>query len=81
MGFLYINMQYYCIAHYSSTELSMILGTFRSDYEYDFWAREAWVLAVRECLADKQHKIPRRRQNIARQVARNISQCISAFKD
>ena len=25
-----------------------VIGTFRSDYdyEYDFWAREAWVLAV-----------------------------------
>ena len=33
----------------------------------------------RECLLDKQHKMPQRRQNIARQVARNISQCISAF--
>ena len=89
-----------------------LLGTFRSDYEYeyDFWAREAWVLAVvdtlvavvssqqkyfsnfceyeviifcqsPECLVDKQHKMPHRRQNIARQVAQNISQFISAFKD
>ena len=88
------------------------IGTFRSDYEYeyDFWAQEAWVLAVvdtvvavvssqqkyfgnfcdyevvtfchsRESLVDKQHKMPQRRQNIARQVARNISQFISAFKD
>ena len=35
----------------------------------------------RECLVDKQHKMPQSRQNIARQVARNISQCIRAFKD
>ena len=35
----------------------------------------------RECLADKQHKMPQSRQNIARQVARNISQFISTFKD
>ena len=34
-----------------------------------------------ECLVDKQHKMPQSRQNIARQVARNISQCIRAFKD
>ena len=92
----------------------MIIGTFRSDYdfkyEYDVWAREAWVLAVvdtvvavvssqqkyfsnfceyevitfcqsRECWLDKQHKMPQIRQNIARQVARNISQSIRAFKD
>ena len=76
------------------------MGTFRSGYEYayDFWAPEAWVLAVvdtvvaivssqqkyfssfceyevatfcqlRECLVDKQQKMPQRRQNIARQVA------------
>ena len=88
------------------------IGTFRSDYdyEYDFWAREAWVLAgvdtvvavvssqqkyfsnlceyevitfcqSRECWVDKHHKMPQSRQNIARQVARNISQCIRAFKD
>ena len=88
------------------TVIDYIFGTFRSDYdheyEYDFWAREAWVLAVvdivvavvssqqkyfsnfckyevitfcqsRECLIDKQHKMPQSRQNIARQVARNIS--------
>ena len=36
---------------------------------------------LRECLVDKQHKMPQSHQNIARQVARNISQCISAFKD
>ena len=76
----------------------------------NFWAREAWVLAVvdtivavvssqpkffsnfceydvitfcqsRERLVDKQHKMPQSRQNIARQVARNISQCICEFKD
>ena len=35
----------------------------------------------RECLVDKQHKMPQSRQNIARQVARDISQCIRAFKD
>ena len=35
----------------------------------------------RECLVDKQHKMPQSHQNIARQVARNISQCIRAFKD
>ena len=34
-----------------------------------------------EYLVDKQHKMPQSRQNIARQVARNISQCIHAFKD
>ena len=92
----------------------MIVGTFSSDYdyeyEYDFWAPEAWVLAVvdtvvavissqqkyfsnfceyevirfcqsRGCLVDKQHKMPQSRQNTARQVARNLSQYISAFKD
>ena len=32
-------------------------------------------------VVDKQHKMPQRRQNIARKVAWNISQCISAFKD
>ena len=95
-------------------ELKHWVGTFRSDYdykyEYDFWAREGWVLAVvdtvvavvssqqkyfsnfcehevvtfcqsRECLVDKQHKMPQRRQTISRQVAQNISQCIWAFKD
>jgi len=36
---------------------------------------------LQECLVDKQHKMPQRRQNIGRQVARNISQCISTFKD
>ena len=79
----------------------LLIGTFRSDYEYeykyDFWAREAWALAVvdtvvavvssqqkyfsnfceyevvtfcqpRECLVDKQHKMPQSRQNIARQI-------------
>ena len=96
----------------SVVAVDFIVGTFRSryEYEYDFWAREAWVLAVvdtvvavvssqqkyfsnfyeyevitfcqwRECLVDKQHKMPQSRQNIARQVARNISQCIRAFKD
>ena len=35
----------------------------------------------RECLVDKQHKMPQSRQNIARQVARDISQCIRTFKD
>ena len=97
-----------------SARPSDLIGTFRSDYdyedEYEFWAREAWVLAVvatvvavvssqqkyfsnfceyevitfcqsRECLVDKQHELPQSRQNIARQVARNISQCIPAFKD
>ena len=35
----------------------------------------------RECLKDKQHKMPQSRQKFARQVARIISQCIRAFKD
>ena len=95
----------------SESRHEQILGTFRSnydyEYEYDVWVREAWVLdtviavvssqqkyfsifceyegvtfcQLRECLVDKQHKMPQRRQNIARQVARNISQSISAFKD
>ena len=39
------------------------------------------ICQSRECLVDKQHKMPQSCQNIARQVARNISQCIRAFKD
>ena len=35
----------------------------------------------RGCLVDKQHKMPQSRQNNARQVARNLSQYTSAFKD
>ena len=35
----------------------------------------------RECLIDKQHKMPQSRQNIARQVTRIISQCIRTLKD
>ena len=35
----------------------------------------------RGCLVDKQHKMPQSRQNTATQVARNLSQYISAFKD